>query len=455
MLIIANNSKKAEGEMAKPQRLFPSALFLVLCLTGTFSLSTPLWAQSSGNLPPDLQNLINESLKANPNIKQLSELKSAAEEAIKPAGALDNPQIGFGLLNLPTDTFSFGQEPMTQKSLSLSQKIPFPGKRRLRSEVATEQARSDDLLYKDKENEIRALVIQRYWNLALAYSGYDITQRNKQFWEQVVKVAETRYSVGQTRQPDVLQAQVELGNYLNRLLQWRQRQESLAADLNALRSQPPQTPVSKPQPLRNRPFTLKLDDLLTQAQNRPQLQALKALIARQEKTVELAKKDYYPDFTFGLAYGFRDTLPPPVSRKQADFFTYTFMMDLPIWWNSKIKPRIREAVNRQAAAKETYQAFWDRLGAAIKDRYDKLQRLHQQIILYDRGIIPQAQQAASASLADYSVGMLDFARMYQNQIAAFNAELSLQEFLKDFEENWAELEWLVGAELPRSAGGKK
>jgi cobalt-zinc-cadmium efflux system outer membrane protein len=439
--------------MTKPRRLFPRVLFLVLCFTGTLSLSTPLWGQS--NLPPDLQKLIDESVKANPEIKQKSELKSAAEEAIKPAGALDNPTIGFGLLNLPTDTFSFSQEPMTQKSLSLSQKVPFPGKRRLRSEVAAEQAKSDDLLYKDKKNEIRAMVIQRYWSLSLAYSGYDITQRNKQFWEQVVKVAETRYSVGQTRQPDVLQAQVELGNYLNRLLQWRQRQESLMADLNALRSEPPQTPISKPQPLHARPFTLKLDDLLAQARNRPQLEALNALIARQEKTVALAKKDYYPDFTFGLAYGFRDTLAPPVSRKQADFFTYTFMMDLPIWWNSKIKPRIREAVNRQAAAKETYQAFWDRLGAAIKDRYDKLMRLHHQIILYERGIIPQAQQAASASLADYSVGMLDFARMYQNQIAAFNAELSLQEFLKEFEENWAELEWLVGAELPRSAGGKK
>jgi cobalt-zinc-cadmium efflux system outer membrane protein len=441
--------------MAKAQRFFSGAWFLVLGLIGTLLLSTPLKAQSNGGMPPDLQTLIHEALTANPDIKQRFELKSAAEEAIKPAGALDNPMFGFGLLNLPTDTFSFGQEPMTQKSISLSQKFPFFGKRHLRSEVATEQARSDDLLYKDKKNEIRALVIQRYWGLALAYSGYDITQRNKQFWEQVVKVAETRYSVGQTRQPDVLQAQVQLGNYLDRLLQWRQRQQSFVADLNALRSKPPQTLIPRPQALRPRPFTLKLDDLLAQAKNRPQLEAIKALIARQDKAVALAKKDYFPDLTLGLAYGFRNTLGPPSNKKQADFFTSTFLIDLPIWWNSKIKPRIREAVDRRAAAKEAYRAFWDRLSASIKDRYDKLQRLNQQIVLYGQGIIPQAEQSASASLADYSVGLLDFARMYQNQIAAYNAELTLQEFLKEFEENWAELEWLVGAELPRPAGGKK
>jgi cobalt-zinc-cadmium efflux system outer membrane protein len=445
---------KAEGKMAKERRLFRAALCLVLCLTGTVSLSRLSGAQSQGNLPPDLQTLVAEALKANPEIKQRFQLKAAAEEAIRPAGTLDNPQAGFGILNLPTDTWSFAQEPMTQKSFSLSQKIPFPGKLRLRSEVAAEQARSDDLVYQDKLNEIRALVIQRYWNLALAYSGYDITERNKQFWEQVVKVAETRYSVGQGRQTEVLQAQVELGNYLNRLLQWRQRQESVMADLNALRSQPPQTPIPKPQPLRARPLNLKLDDLLVRAKSRPQLEALKVLIARQEKAVELARKDYYPDFNIGVAYGLRENLDPPQQRNQADFFTTTFMLDLPIWRASKIKPKIREQVERKGAAQEAYRSFWDRLGAAIKDRYVKLQRLHHQIILYNQGIIPQARQAASAALADYSVGMLDFARMYQNQIAAYNAELALQEFLKDFEENWAELEWLVGAELPRPAGGK-
>jgi outer membrane protein TolC len=414
------------------------------------------WAQTTNaGLPPDLQGLIAESLKANPEIKQKSQLKAAAQETIRPAGALDNPQAGFSLMNLPTDTWSFAQEPMTQKAFSLSQNIPFPGKRRLRSEVAEEQARSDDLVYQDKRNEIRALVIQRYWSLALAYSGYEITERNKQFWDQVVQVAETRYSVGQARQPDVLQAQVELGNYLNRLLQWRQRRESLVADLNALRSQPPQTTIPRPHPLKARPMNLKLADLLARAQDRPQLEALKALIDKQEKAVKLAHKDYYPDFNIGLAYGLREKLDPPVNTNQADFFSTSFMVDIPIWRASKIEPRIREQIERKGAAQDAYRSFADRLGAAIKDRFVKLQRLDQQITLYDRGIIPQAQQAASASLADYSVGTLDFARMYQNQIAAFNAELTLQEFLKDFEENWAELEWLVGVELPRPPGGSK
>jgi cobalt-zinc-cadmium efflux system outer membrane protein len=428
------------------------ALFLGLALNPVSQLGAQ---EHRTGLPPDLQTLIHEALKANPEVKQMASLAGAAKETIKPAGALEDPTVSFGMTNIPTDTWALNQDPMTQKMLELSQKFPFPGKRRLRSEVAAEQAKSEDLAYRDKANEVRAKVVMDYWNLALAYAGFDIVQKNKQFWEQVVQVTETRYKVGQGMQPDVLQAQVELGNYLDRLYQWKQRQESIQADLNALRSKPPQVPIGRPQPLTPRPFTLTLDNLLSQAEARPQLQALKALVAKQEKAVDLAKKEYFPDATVSLGYAFRETLGPPVNLKQADMFAGTVMFNLPIWQGSKIKPKIREEQERQAAAQSAVQNTWNQVAAAIKDRYAKLMRLAQQITLYNQGIIPQARQAAEASLMSYQVGSLGFERLYQNQINAFNAELTMQEYLKDFEENWAELEWLVGVELPRTPGGKK
>ncbi len=150
--------------------------------------------------------------------------------------------------DIPTDTWDTYSDPQSQKMLELSQKFPFPGKRRLRSEVAAEQTNSDEYTYQDKINEVRTKVVTSYWGLSLAYSDFDLTQRSKQAWEQVVKVAETRYAVGQGQQADVLQAQVELGNYLDRLFQWTQKQESSQADLNALRSQPPKPPSPGPRP---------------------------------------------------------------------------------------------------------------------------------------------------------------------------------------------------------------
>ncbi len=144
-----------------------------------------------------------------------------------------------------------------------------------------------------------------------------------------------------------------------------------------------------------------------------------------------------------------------MNQKQADMFASTVMFNVPIWYGSKIQPRIREELARESAAREGHQAALTQLTAAIKDRHAKLQRLAQQIALMEQGIVPQARQAVAASLASYQVGALDFGQLYQSQIAVYNAELQLQEYLKDFEENWAELEWLVGQELPRPHGGKK
>jgi outer membrane protein, heavy metal efflux system len=412
-------------------------------------------AAAPGDVPADLQALIDEALQANSDLLQQAHLKAAAGEAIKPAGALDDPDFAFILKDVPTNTWRLDQDEMTQKMLEVSQKVPFPGKRRLRAEIAGEQAKSEGFAYSDKANEIRAKVIMAYWDLSLAYAAYDITEKNKQFWDQVVKVSETRYAVGMGEQADVLQAQVELGNYLDRLFQWRQRQESIRAELNALRSKPQQTAIDRPQPLRLRPQNLKVEDLLARAEEHPQLRALEALVVKQQKAVDLARKDYFPDFTLSLSYGFREDLGPPMNEKIPNMFSSKIMVNLPIWHGSKIKPKIREEEAMKKAAEASQQSTWNRLAAAIKDRHAKLERLSQQIRLYDQGIIPQARQAVEAALASYRVGRLDFSQMYQNYIAAYNAELQLQAYLKEFEENWAELEWLRGAELPRRPGGSR
>jgi len=438
--------------MKRKRRASRAALALLFGALLSLIPANLLGAQGNANLPADLQALVNESLKANPEIRQMGSIFKASKDTIRPAGALDDPEASFAITNLPTDTWSFSQDEMTQKMFELSQKIPFPGKRRLRSEVAADQANSDQYTFQDKVNEVRAKVVTAYWSLSMAYNDFDLTQSAKQTWEQVVKVAETRYSVGQVTQADVLQAQVELGNYLDRLFQWTQKEQSFQADLNALRFKRPQTPIARPQPLKSRPFNLKLDKLLALSEARPQLQALKALIAKQEKAVDLAKKDYYPDFTIGVNYALRENNP---EVKRADMFGTRFMINLPIWQVDKIKPRIREQINKQHAATEAHQSALTNLAAAIKDRHAKLQRLAQQIVLYDQGIIPQAQQAANASLPAYQVGSLTFAQLYQNVIAVYNTQIQLQEYLNDFEANWAELEWLVGQEFPRPPGGKK
>ena len=97
-------------------------------LWGCLALTGMGWSQPLNHLPPDLKTYISEALQSNPEIKRLADLKKASQEAVRPAGALEDPMLTFGFFNLPTNNFALNQQDMTQIGVGVSQKLPFPGK---------------------------------------------------------------------------------------------------------------------------------------------------------------------------------------------------------------------------------------------------------------------------------------------------------------------------------------
>ena len=74
-----------------------------------------------------LQELINTAIEVSPKIKMLQMKKEAASDRIEQNSNLPDPTLTLGLANLPVNSFSFTQEPMTGKIVGLSQAFPFPG----------------------------------------------------------------------------------------------------------------------------------------------------------------------------------------------------------------------------------------------------------------------------------------------------------------------------------------
>ena len=99
----------------KKQLIFTAALFglsLVVC--------KPLMAQAPLNAPQPLVELIEEGLVQNKEIQSLEAKVQSLEEEVSFAGSLEDLRLGFGVLNLPTDSWEFDEEPMTQKTVFLA-----------------------------------------------------------------------------------------------------------------------------------------------------------------------------------------------------------------------------------------------------------------------------------------------------------------------------------------------
>ena len=99
---------------------------------------------------------------------------------------------------------------MTMKMLGVSQKLPYPGKRALREQVAAKDAESGGYGLRETTNRIRAT---SSWPISI--SGWRTIRQlksNRLILEQFLRIAEARYAVGQATQAEVLKAQTQLAD---------------------------------------------------------------------------------------------------------------------------------------------------------------------------------------------------------------------------------------------------
>jgi hypothetical protein len=106
----------------------------------SFLVLIPLSSQAQPEKPLlNVDQLVEEALQNNPEILAAKKKLEVFKEKVPQAFALEDPMLGFGIVNLPTN-FRFRDEDMTMKELSISQKLPFPGKRPLMREMAEKEA---------------------------------------------------------------------------------------------------------------------------------------------------------------------------------------------------------------------------------------------------------------------------------------------------------------------------
>ena len=256
-----------------------------------------------------LPSLILEALENNPEVRAALHEREAAQQRIKPAEALDDPMLEAGIINAPLASSPFNREDMTMKMIGLSQRLPFPGKRSLRKEVASKDAEAIEQGYHETVNRVMHDLKTAYFDLGLTLGMIKLVEKNKQTLEQFLRIAEGRYQVGQGNQADVLKAQTQVSRMLDRLLGLAREQPILEAELIRALGRNTKSKIPIPTSLHMREVPLNLESLQQEAiTQRPQLLALQSLITRNEKSIDLARKAYYPDLDIRFSYGQRDNM---------------------------------------------------------------------------------------------------------------------------------------------------
>jgi outer membrane protein TolC len=410
--------------------------------------ATPAGAQSrlADAAATPLSALVAEALQNNPELRAAAKETEAANQRVRPAGALEDPMLEAGFLNLPIQSLRFNREDMTMKMLGLSQKLPYPGKRALREQLAAKDAETLGYGVRETSNRVVREVKLAYFDLALTDETVRLLKGNQQILQQFLRIAESRYSVGQAAQAEVLKAQTQLGRMSEELLRMERERPVTEAELaRLLGRRGSAAPIAVELPgVREAAFDLEALQQ-TALNERPQLLGLQSASDRSVKALELARKEKQPDFDVRFSYGQRDRDLSGMPR--SDVMSFTVAMNLPVWRADKIEPRIAEAQAMREQTLELQQAQQNEALAKLRQQVAIAEQSRKSVRLYETAILPQARLAVEAALAAYRVSRVDLLMLLDSQMTLYSYEISRAKELVNFNKALAEIELLSGKRM--------
>ena len=403
--------------------------------------------------PSQIAALVAEALANNPEIATAQSELEAARQRVPAAGALDDPMLELGIVNAALAPLSLQREDMTMKMLGLGQRLPFPGKRGLRRAVAEADADSIGLAVREIANRVERDVRVAYEELAFNEEAQRIVIESRVALEQLAALARSRYEVGQAAQSDALDAHIELERLEVELLQLQSDNAALQSGLQRLLGRSGETPriqAAAPRLAADPgPDPASLDAVIG---DRPQLQALEALVERSSRSVELARREYYPDFDVKLQYGQRERAPDGVARD--DMVSLTVGFNLPIWRKSRLEPQVAGALAMRRQAQSLLRAQQLETQAALATQLAVARQWRATAERYQDTLLPQARAATASALAAYRVGRVDFLTLRQAQLREFSVSADLAKAIASHNKAIAEIGLLVGHDMQQTGGDR-
>ena len=398
-------------------------LALAASLTGVDSVA----AAASDPTGPEVLTVeaaVDLAVVNNPGLDDLRRRADAAAAVPPQVGSLPDPRIGVGAGNVPVDTFSLDQEPMTQLQIGVTQVFPFPGKLGLRREIAESQAAAATESVQEGRLRLVRDVRSTWWDLFYLDRATDTIAHNIDLLRQLVEIARTKYEVGRGLQQDVLLAQVELSRLHDMAIQIKGMRATASSRMNALLDRPEPSSVVLPSttdaPLPHVPAQEALE--AEADQSRASIAQAEYELDAAQSAQELAHKEYFPEFGVSVNYGWRQGNNADGSPR-SDMASVMLNFSVPVFASSKQDQLVAQRRAESAARAKALAETRNRVEAEIATAVANYDQSRDELALLETGIIPQTRQAVESMLAGYQVSKVDFLTLIRTQVTLYDYEL--------------------------------
>src|SRR5579872_1843238 len=427
----------------------PGCLAFALVSAAFVLLSSRGIAQQAGmatshgkSTPISLADLVAEAEKNNPEIAAAYHGWQAATHIAKQASALPETQLSVQQFSVgsPRPFAGYSNSDFAYIGFGASQDIPYPGKRQLRASVAEHEAASMEAQTDSVRRTVVGNLKMVYFRLAYIQQTLGVLQRSDALLNQVQEAAEARYRVGQGNQQDVLKAQLQHTKILQEIAHHHQEEGLLEAQIKQVLGRPQESADIVAETLTIRRLPYSAAELLQKAsEQNPDVHSKQASIRQRESQVELAHKNFRPDFN--VQYNYEHT-----GSQTRDYYMATFGIRLPN--RGRQKAELAEAQENQERARQELDAESQRVLSEVQQQYVRAKTSEERLKIYSDGLVPQSEATFQSALYAYQSNRQDFESLISGFLDVLNVDLEYRNELVEHESALAELVRLTGVDLP-------
>src|ERR1700676_398332 len=392
--------------------------------------------------PTSLRELTQEAAQKNPQIAASFHARQASRNVPKQASALPETQLSVQQFSVgsPRPFAGYSNSDFAYIGFGASQDIPYPGKRQLRAHVAEHEADSMEAQTDSTRRTVVGDLKMVYFRLAYIQQTLGVLQRSDALLTQVQEASEARYRVGQGNQQDVLKAQLQHTKTLQEIAHHHQEEGLLEAQIKQVLGRPQESADIVTEALTMRTLPYSAAELLQKAREQnPDVHSKQASIRQQKTQVELAHKNFRPDFN--VSYMYEHT-----ADKFRDYYMATFGIRLPN--RGRQKAELAEAQENQERARQELDAESQRVLSEVQQQYVRAKTAEERLKIYSDGLIPQSEATFQSARSAYESNQQDFESLLSGFLDVLNLDLEYRSELVEHESALAELERLTGVDVP-------
>jgi len=381
---------------------------------------------------PAWQDVLRRAFLANGELEAAYFEWAMAVSKIDQAGSYPSQPVEIGFETM------FGGEKMktwdrTTVSVGLMDATAWPNKTYQSAKIAWRDAQAAGERFLSAKLKLQRDVLTAWYDFALQSERVRIQQENVNLLKLVYDTASGRVRAGATQQ-DLLRSDVQLQLAQNELAKMQSQLAQDRAKLNAMLVRDPQAALNAAS---LEPRSLTVDDaqlLAFGVDANPELKALASQLSGREDAIERAKMEYLPDFN--PMAGFTGSV--------TQFVGAALVLPTEI-------PKIRAMIEESRADLRRVQAMRDQTRATTAGDYVAaivaLRDAERQIALFEKSIVPLAQQTIDLSQQTYSAGSSGYLDLIDAQRTLLDVRLTLVEAKAEREKLLAKIELLAGADL--------